>query len=270
MALSAESAAINLRMRDQRFMRQFDYTMTYELDSDFSMTYVWPEMVDRLLDPPWVPVKRDHAVCFISGAYNLSYREEYVTELMRHMPVHSYGKVLQNRTLPVDTGRVTKLETIARYRFTLAFENSVAEDYVSEKFFDPLLVGSVPVYLGARSVERFSPADHCYINVSDFSGPHELARYLQYLTDNAEAYEGYLSWKRAPAASGFPPPGRKSAYPPGGPFMYAAGRVRWRVGQPSLKFDPVRSTQRQDRCQGPVPRVASIPEPLDSKLGTSR
>jgi hypothetical protein len=197
-ALSAESEIVCLRMRDKQFMRQFDYTMTYRLDSDFSMTYVWPEMVDRLLAPPWVREKSDHAVCFISGKFNLSFRDEYVKELMRYMPVHSYGKVLRNRTLHQDTGRVTKLETIARYRFTLAFENSVADDYVSEKFFDPLLVGSVPVYLGATSVERFSPADHCYINVSDFSSPRRLADYLAWLTNNPDAYGEYLAWKERP------------------------------------------------------------------------
>lgn len=202
-ALSAESDAICLRLRNRQFMRQFDYTMTYRLDSDFWWPYIWPEMVDRLLDPPWVPQKSEHAVCFISGAFNVSYREEYVRALMRHMPVHSYGKLMRNRTLPEDIGRVTKLETIARYRFTLAFENSVAEDYVSEKFFDPLLVGSVPVYLGAKTIDRFSPADRCYINVADFPGPHALASYLCRLADHPDEYGEYLTWKERPLRPAF-------------------------------------------------------------------
>lgn len=202
-ALSAESEVICLRLRDKQFMSQFDFTMTYRLDADFPMPYIWPEMVDTLLAPPWRPEKSGHAVCFISGSANLSFRNEYVTEMMCHMPVDSYGKVLHNRTLPEDTGRKTKLETIARYRFTLAFENSITEDYVSEKFYDPLLVGSVPVYFGAKNVERFAPADYCYINVSDFSGPRELARYLLWLADNRDAYDEYLAWKGRPLRESF-------------------------------------------------------------------
>lgn len=202
-ALSAESDVICLRLRDRRFMAQFDFTMTYRLDSDFPMPYIWPDMVDRLLAPPWDSVKSGHAVCFISGSSNLSFRDEYVTELMRHMPVDSFGRVLCNRTLPEDAGRRTKLETIARYPFTLAFENSIAGDYVTEKFYDPLLVGSVPVYLGAPNVDRFAPADHCYINVTDFSGPEELATYLLWLRDNPDAYSEYLAWKGRPLREGF-------------------------------------------------------------------
>ncbi len=202
-ALSAESEMVCLRMRNEDLMRQFDFTMTYRLDSDFPMPYVWPDMVHTLLSPPWQPAKTGHTVCFMSGAADLSFRESYVRELMHYIPVHSFGKVLHNQTLLEDAGRTTKLDTIARYRFTLAFENSIADDYVTEKFFDPLLVGSVPVYLGSKTVERLSPADGCYINVADFSGPRDLAGYLNRLASDEAAYSDYLSWKHRPLRPSF-------------------------------------------------------------------
>lgn len=51
------------------------------------------------------------------------------------------------------------LSLIAKYKFTLSFENAVGDDYLTEKLWRPLIVGSVPVYLGSPSVKvmvRFS------------------------------------------------------------------------------------------------------------------
>ena len=59
-----------------------------------------------------------------------------MVQLMAHIDVHSYGKLLQNR-LVGGARRDTKLDTIKTYKFTLALENAVAEDYVTEKFYDP-------------------------------------------------------------------------------------------------------------------------------------
>ena len=56
---------------------------------------------------------------------------------------------------------------IRPYYFNLAMENSVALDYVTEKLYDPLLVGVVPVYKGAPNVENFVPP-HTIIKFDDF------------------------------------------------------------------------------------------------------
>jgi hypothetical protein len=139
----------------------------------------------------------------VSSPMNRSGRTEYARELMRHMPVASYGKMLRTRALVADQGRQTKLETIARYRFTLAFENSIARDYVTEKFYDPLLVGSVPVYLGAPNVIDHAPAPGCYIDVRDFANPRELARFLLELSSDEARYAQYLEWRERPLDARF-------------------------------------------------------------------
>jgi hypothetical protein len=185
------------------FMRQFDLTMTYRRDSDIWTPYFGPRMLDRLLGPPRQKTEAAPAVYFASNCQDRSGRQEYVRELMRYLQVDSYGCCLQNRTLPVDEGRETKLDIIARYRFTLAFENSISPDYVTEKFFDPLIAGSVPVYLGAPNVDDFAPGDRCFINAARFSGPEELARYLRCLSNDPDRYDRYLEWKTQGLRPGF-------------------------------------------------------------------
>jgi len=41
-----------------------------------------------------------------------------------------------------------------------------------------------------------APADKCYINVDDFSGPADLAAYLNRLHRDHRAYNEYLAWKQ--------------------------------------------------------------------------
>ena len=186
------------RLRDPDFMKQFDLTMTYHRHADVVDPYYGPHFEQLLRTRP-KPKTWDKLVTFFASSdHDRSGRIGYAAELMRYLEVHSFGRRLRNRRLTQDRGRTTKLETIAGYKFTLAFENAVAEDYVTEKFYDPLIAGSVPVYLGALNVDDFAPADHCYINVADFKNPKALAQYLLALNRNDAEYQKNLAWKHQP------------------------------------------------------------------------
>jgi hypothetical protein len=207
-AWSLECDANYPQLGDPAYMRQFDLTMTYRLDADvlvaYTSYYIDGANLARALRTPPKPKTADKLVTlFISSGMNRSGRVEYATELMQRLDVHSYGRVLQNRTIADDRWRPSKLEISADYRFDLAFENAITQDYVSEKFFDPLVAGAVPVYLGAPNVELFAPGDHCFINTADFSGPAELAEYLLYLQQHDTEYQAYLAWKDRPFCPAF-------------------------------------------------------------------
>jgi hypothetical protein len=116
---------------------------------------------------------------------------------MDYLRMDSYGKCLNNSKLPDDSGWRTKFDTIARYKLT-AFENSISTDYVTEKFFDALIAGSVPVYRGAPNIGDFAPGEDCFIDASQLSGPRELAEYLWYVDQHKARYERYLLWKTWP------------------------------------------------------------------------
>ncbi len=202
-AWSMESQLYYPQLLDPEFMRRFDRTMTYRLDSDIPVPYLAPDMIAGLRNEPAEKTATALAAYFVSNSEDLSGRCEYVKELMRHIEVDSYGRSLQNKKLAQDTGRETKLETIARYKFTLAFENSLTPDYVSEKLFDPLIVGSIPVYLGAPNVDRFAPGENCFINASRFASPKELADHLHRLAADPRQYNSFLQWKQKPFLGSF-------------------------------------------------------------------
>jgi Glycosyltransferase family 10 (fucosyltransferase) C-term/Fucosyltransferase, N-terminal len=202
-AWSAESDVYYPHLRDRSFMSRFDLTMTYRLDSDVPVLYIDDWIFGQLRRPAVLKTEEAVAVVFSSNTRERSGRSGYLAELMKYIRVDSYGKWKPNRFIEHDTGRETKLDTIALYKFTLAFENSLSKDYVSEKFFDPLIAGSVPVYQGTSSIETFAPGDRCYINVSDFDSPRELAGYLLALDREPARYAEYLQWKDRPFRRSF-------------------------------------------------------------------
>jgi UDP:flavonoid glycosyltransferase YjiC (YdhE family) len=187
-----------------QMLSQFDLTMSYRRTADVVLAYpLGPNPEATLLAPPPPKNEAQVAVLFLSSSFDLSWRVDYASEMMRFLDVHSYGEVLNNRILVEDHGRATKLAILGRYKFNLAFENALAEDYVSEKFFDPLVAGCVPVYLGAPNIEEFAPGDHCFVNAADFPSARALAEYLLELNANDEAYAEYFAWKTRPLRQSF-------------------------------------------------------------------
>ena len=87
-----------------------------------------------------------------------------------------------------------KLPVLSQYKFTFCLENSVFPGYVTEKIFDAMFAGSVPIYLGAPDIENFIP-EGAFIDMRKFKNFQELDAYLQRLDE--AAYETYLNSIRA-------------------------------------------------------------------------
>lgn len=179
----------------------FDLTVSYRLNSDVPYPYFETGYKALLTVPP--KPKHQFTNAFISSNFNHSKRIEYLQELMSYIKIDSYGKLFKNADLPDDEGEKTKNDFISTYKFTLAFENAIAPDYVTEKFFQPLIAGSVPIYLGAPNIEDFAPADHSYINANSFSSVSALADYIKHLDQNENEYQKYLNWKERPLRASF-------------------------------------------------------------------
>jgi len=180
----------------------FDYMIDYRLDSDVPIPYTYSffNFYKRPL-PTNEKGKngRGLAAAFISNCFARNERLEFLRELMKYTKIDSFGMCEHNKDIyEEDDGHTswnTKMNTIRKYKFTIAFENSNDRDYVTEKFFQPLEAGSVPVFYGTSNIADFAP-DHSYINANDFGSAKELAEYLEFLDKNDDAYEEYLAWKK--------------------------------------------------------------------------
>lgn len=197
-------------MKDDDIKDLFDIRMNYHLEADIVCSYIdamcsqYVEMYKkRFLDMKEL-LKKENKICMlISSQVNQSGRIEYLKELMQYIDIDSYGKLYNNKKIEGDNGRETKLEIYSKYKFVIAFENAIGKDYVTEKFYDPLLAGSVPVYMGAPNIEEFVPGDNCYINANDHSSTRDLADYLKRCLNDDEEYMKYHKWKNTPLRKDF-------------------------------------------------------------------
>jgi hypothetical protein len=77
----------------------------------------------------------------------------------------------------------SKLTTLKNYKFSICYEN--ARDipgYITEKIFDSLAAGCIPIYWGAPNISDYIPND-CFIDRKQFSTYEVLFEYMQSMSE---------------------------------------------------------------------------------------
>lgn len=190
-------------IKSTEFMSLFDYWMSYHQGADVQIPYYASDYPARFRESVFFDNSRNGICMLVSSSFNRSGRQEYLKELMQNVQIDSYGKLFNNCQMPEDKGHSSKMTLYEQYKFVIAFENSCAEDYVTEKFFDPLLAGAVPVYFGAPNIDEFAPGDNCYVDVRRFKSVEELATHLKACLEEPALYEQYQQWRIQPLRDTF-------------------------------------------------------------------
>ena len=141
-----------------------------------------------------------NALFIANNCNSTSGREAVVMEMRRAgMGVDGISGCLNNKQVPAADrlGLGHKLRWMSNYMFYLAFENTVQDDYITEKLWYTYMAGAIPVYLGARNIADHAPP-HSYIAVADFGSTADLVAHLQGVAANATLRATYHAWRRDP------------------------------------------------------------------------
>ncbi|CAH2982314.1 unnamed protein product [Chilo suppressalis] len=202
---------------DSVYDNYFNWTWTYKINSDFRWGYIKIYDLDgRLVGPKkdmqWptlAPIgdelkrkldgKSKFAAWFVSNCNTLSKRE------MFYKLMENESKVL-NYNLTVDVyGNCEKLKCPRDkeedcyklveddYYFYLSFENSFAEDYVTEKLLTALNHYAIPVVYGAANYSRFLPPGS-YLNALELGARNLLERMNEIYNDKEKFYD-FFRWR---------------------------------------------------------------------------
>jgi hypothetical protein len=78
----------------------------------------------------------------------------------------------------------SSVDILNAFVFALIIENCDAEGYVSEKFYDALIAGCIPLYYAAGMVPDLGIPTDCYVDIRKFSDGGELQAYIDSLSDD--------------------------------------------------------------------------------------
>uniref|UniRef100_A0A3P8ZUJ5 Fucosyltransferase n=1 Tax=Esox lucius TaxID=8010 RepID=A0A3P8ZUJ5_ESOLU len=179
----------------RRFEGVFNLTMTYRVDSDIFLPYGY--LLPRhhahasSLRPRF---QRARLLAWVISNWSESQaRVAYYRRLANYVSVDVFGRA--GVPLPEDSNVVS---LVRRYQFYLALENSQHTDYITEKLWNSLLAGTVPIVLGPprENYERFLPPE-AFIHVDDFPSPRLLAQYLLLLHRSPAYLQRHLAWRRS-------------------------------------------------------------------------
>ena len=204
--------AVNRIYTNERFENTndttgFNYTMTYSVHSDVYMPYGKCVEVDS--NPDYVSKKINDIVksktklvaWFVSHCQTKSMRENYIRQLMSHIPVDVYGEC-GNSSCPKITCREDTL--LQQYKFYLAFENTLNGEYITEKVWRCFENGLIPIVYGALDTYKMILPKGSYIDVTDFSSPQELANYILRINSNETLFRSFYSWQYSYKCSKIP------------------------------------------------------------------
>ena len=182
--------------------KNFNWTMTYSRFSDIHLPYgkmkIKPERPYR----DYLKIaksKTKDAIWVVSKCPTAGRREEYVNILKKYIDVEILGACGRNWTCGVrsnhDLGNCFSVLN-KTYRYYLAFENDLCDDYVSEKFYENYKYDLLLVSRAGHPLKRQVNIDkEAYINAKDFNDAHELGIYLSKLSKNVSQYAKMLAKK---------------------------------------------------------------------------
>jgi len=147
-------------------------------------------------------------------------RARRITELGRHVEIEQFGRCDLAGT------RRTKLEdaypectslprrsamwdaqkecVFFHSMFALVVENTFEENYLTEKIYQPLKMGTVPIVMGNSSIYwRHLPDPLSAVFLDDFDSYETAARYLHTLANNSTSWEKHRAWKENALSEGF-------------------------------------------------------------------
>eukprot|EP00397_Hematodinium_sp_SG-2012_P037601 GEMP01040776.1.p1 GENE.GEMP01040776.1~~GEMP01040776.1.p1 ORF type:complete len:440 (+),score=50.92 GEMP01040776.1:64-1320(+) len=190
---------------DADFMSHFDYTSGYRADSTF-VSYAM--MTDTLSNwttvmqpngndvvPFSVKSQTEMMSLWVSNCHVCTTKRLELAGQLEKLGVSmaSYGACLNNKGV----AKVDKVQKSRQHRFMFAAENSRSPYYHTEKIYHAYLAGSIPVYLGSRTIKEYAPPGS-YIDVDTFSTASQLAQHLINVATIETLYNSYFAFRERP------------------------------------------------------------------------
>ena len=172
----------------------FTWTLTYKYGLDIRLGFakiIPHNKYHNGYDPKknYSKGKSKTAIILLSNCQSNCFK--IVKMLQKYIDVDIFGRCVK----PCPTTRSSCYSLIPKYKFYLAFENSICMDLLTEKsIFNEIIKGVVPIIIsGANLSNPDLIPPKSYINAREFETKREVGNYLQHVASKPEIYNTFLN-----------------------------------------------------------------------------
>ncbi|XP_067942178.1 alpha-(1,3)-fucosyltransferase fut-6-like isoform X2 [Watersipora subatra] len=202
---SLESTGYSFNLMPPTLNGLMNFTATYSRRSTVPEWHIFKACMDKrttkLPTRNYSEGKSKGAIAYVSNCMSMQYNRLSLMKMLKsYIPVDIYGGC--GKPDPCrghsDPGQCSR-DLHKQYHFYLSFENSLCEDYISEKFWDRLSEATymLPVAMGGLTVHEYSEQapNQSFLHVRNFTSIESLGKYLHILMKNPESYNAYHRWR---------------------------------------------------------------------------
>lgn len=158
----------------------------------FTEFYNSPDKIDDFLNTKFEKIEKINILISKAnrpGANLYAKRIEFVQNIINsNLPINIYGRGWDPSGV-LRGGFTKKLDVIKNAEFSISIENSAEKNYISEKFFDPLMVETVPIYFGCPNItEVYDKNSFIELPLDDFDACLNLINNILNLKIIRESY----------------------------------------------------------------------------------
>ena len=190
-------------LRNPEVTDLFDIWMSYKNEANVTYPFYKYDYINLFTQQLLRKPELNKALMVSSNTIYENTQQEYLKELMEYIEFDSYYDDLGPICQREPDYHQEKQNSYRSHKFVIAFEEFADADYVTDKFYDTLLAGAVPIYLGAPNIEEFAPGDNCFVDVRQFESPKSLADFIKKCYEDEQLYAKFFGWRNQPLRQSF-------------------------------------------------------------------
>ena len=121
-----------------------------------------------------ISFRKPHKCSFVVSNLNgggderlYAYRHKLVEQILNsNLDIHIFGRGWSIEDERYKGELPEKKDALLDYEYSICIENSRIDDYVTEKFWDPILCNTLPIYYGAENIANIAPVN-CFIDLEN-------------------------------------------------------------------------------------------------------
>jgi len=129
---------------------------------------------------------------FVVSSNSSRERIQFFKKLSKYKKIDSYGRVLNNTGNKFIGKDYNKNPSFLKdYKFVVCFENSFADEYITEKLPNAILANYIPIYRGAPNISKYFNTKS-FINYEDYGSYESMIKKIIEIDEDNEKYLEFL------------------------------------------------------------------------------